>query len=175
MRVSTATKTVDLVGATACELLTPGEVDDLTARLGPDPLRDDADVEMSWAALQRKRVGVGRALLDQSVLSGVGNVYRAEVLFTHGIHPEVPSPEISRETWQSMWDQLRTWLQSGVRMGRIVTMDPDELGKPRSRMKRDEARYVYKVDACRRCGTPIRRWDLAGRWAYACESCQPRP
>ena len=175
MRVATTDRTVDLVGAITCELLTPGAVDDLTAGLGPDPLRDDADPERAWAALQRRRVGIGRALMDQAVLAGVGNVYRAEVLFTHGLHPEVPANQVDRATFDSMWEQLRTWLRSGVRMGRIVTMDPDELGKPRARMQREEARYVYKVDDCRRCGTPIRRWDLAGRWAYACETCQPRP
>lgn len=175
MRVATAGRTVDLVGAITCELLTPGEVDDLTADLGPDPLRDDADVDRAWEALQRKRVGIGRALLDQSVLAGVGNVYRAEILFTHGLHPEVPSPEVDRETFVSMWDQLREWLRWGVRTGRIVTTDPDEIGKPRGRMKKAEARYVYKQDHCKRCGTEIRRWDLAGRWAYACENCQPRP
>ena len=175
MRVSTRARTIDLVGATACELLTPGEVEAITERLGPDVLRDDADPEQAWAALQRKRVGIGRALLDQSVLAGVGNVYRAEVLFTHGLHPELPSPDVDRETFDSMWEQLRTWMRSGVRMGRIVTTDPEEIGKPRSRMKRHEAVYVYKRDVCKRCGTDIRRWDLAGRWAYACESCQPRP
>lgn len=175
MRVATAGRTVDLVGAITCELLTPGEVDDLTAGLGPDPLREDASVEPAWEALQRKRVGIGRALLDQSVLAGVGNVYRAEVLFTHGLHPEVPSPDVDRETFTSIWAQLRTWMRWGVRTGRIVTTDPDEIGRPRSRMTRAQALHVYKRDACRRCGTPIRRWDLAGRWAYACETCQPRP
>lgn len=175
MRVATAGRTVDLVGAITCELLTPGEVDDVTAGLGPDPLRDDAEVERAWSSLQRKRVGIGRALLDQSVLAGVGNVYRAEVLFTHGLHPEVPSPDVDRDTFLSMWAQLRAWLQWGVRTGRIVTTDPDEVGTSRGRMTRAESRYVYKQDTCRRCGTDIRRWDLAGRWAYACESCQPPP
>jgi len=175
MRVSTAAHTVDLVGATACELLDEGQVDALLDRLGPDPLRDDADPDRAWAALQRRRVGVGRALLDQAVLAGVGNVYRAEVLFTHGLHPEVPANEVSRATFDSMWEQLSTWLRSGVRMRRIVTTDPDEIGKPRSRMKRDERVYVYKQERCRRCGSEVRRWDLAGRWAYACETCQPRP
>jgi endonuclease-8 len=175
MRVATAGRTIDLVGAITCELLDPGEVDAVTAGLGPDPLRDDAVFEDAWTALQRKRVGIGRALLDQSVLAGVGNVYRAEVLFTHGLHPEVPSSDVDRATFRSMWDQLQQWLRLGVRMGRIVTTDPDEIGTPRSRMKRSESRYVYKQDVCRRCGSDIRRWDLAGRWAYACESCQVPP
>ena len=175
MRVSTRPRTVDLVGAIECELLTPGEVEAITERLGPDPIREDGDPDPAWEALQRKRVGIGRALLDQSVLSGVGNVYRAEVLFTHGIHPEVPSPTIDRETFDSIWSQLRTWMRRDVRSGRITTTDPDEVGVPRSRMKRGDRLYVYKQDTCRRCGTEIRRWDLNGRWAYACESCQPAP
>lgn len=175
MRVSTTAHTVDLVGAITCELLTPGEVDAVTAGLGPDPLHDDADPDDAWAALQRRRVGIGRALLDQAVLAGIGNVYRAEVLFAHGLHPEVPANQVDRETWQSMWDQLRTWLRHGVQTGRIVTTDPCEVGTPRSRMTREEARHVYRQEACKRCGTAIRRWDLAGRWAYACETCQPPP
>lgn len=175
MRVATAPRTVDLVGAITCELLDPGAVDDVTGGLGPDPLRDDADPDQAWAALQRKRVGIGRALLDQSVLAGVGNVYRAEVLFVHGIHPETPSPEITRDQFDAIWSTLAEWLPRGVSSGRIVTTDPDEVGTPRSRMTRAERLYVYKQDACKRCGTDIRRWDLAGRWGYACESCQPPP
>jgi endonuclease-8 len=175
MRVANGERAVDLVGATACELLTEDEALAITERLGPDVLRDDANPDLGWEALQRKRVGIGRALLDQSVLAGVGNVYRAEVLFVHGVHPEVPSPDISRATWDAMWGTLHDWLRLGVRMGRIVTTDPDEIGKPRSRMKRADSLYVYKQQRCRRCGTEIRRWDLSGRWSYACESCQPRP
>ncbi len=166
---------IDLVGATACELLDEPQVDAIVARLGPDPIRDDADPERAWAALQRRSVGIGRALMDQAVLAGVGNVYRAEVLFVHGLHPEVPAREVERATWDAMWATLVAWLRRGVKERRIVTMDPKELGKPRSRIRRAEATYVYHQAACRRCGTPVRRWDLAGRWAYACETCQPPP
>ncbi len=174
-RVTGNGQTVDLVGATACELLDPDQVDALTARLGPDPIRKDADPDRAFAALQRRSVSIGRALLDQRVLAGVGNVFRAEVLFVHGIHPETPARELPREQWDGIWGTLVTWLRRGVRSGRIVTMEPDELGKPRGRMRRDESTYVYRRDRCLRCATEIRRWDLGGRWAYACETCQPPP
>lgn len=174
-RLVTDAHCVDLTGATACELLTPDEVARITDRLGPDPLRKDADPERGWQALQRRSVGIGRALMDQSVLAGVGNVYRAEVLFVHGIHPEVPSKQITHEQWQSMWDTLVAWMRWGVRTNRIVTTDPAEVGRPRSRMRRHERVHVYRQEHCPRCGTPVRRWDLAGRWAYACESCQVPP
>ncbi len=166
---------IDLIGATACELLDEPQVDAIVARLGPDPIRDDADPERAWAALQRRSVNIGRALMDQAVLAGVGNVYRAEVLFVHGLHPDVASRDVDRETWDAMWATLVTWLRRGVKERRIITVDPKELGVPRSRIRRADATYVYHQAHCRRCGTAIRRYDLAGRWAYACETCQPPP
>ena len=174
-RVVGAERTVDLVGATACALLAPDEVDAIIARLGPDPIRKDAEPELAWNALQRRRIPIGQALMDQRVVSGIGNVYRAEVLFVHGIHPETPSNRITREQWDAMWGTLVPWLRRGVRERRIVTVDPKEAGKPRSRMTREEATYVYRSERCPRCDTEVRRFDLANRWAYACESCQPRP
>ncbi len=174
-RVANAVHTIDLIGATACELLDPARLEALTARLGPDPLRADADPDRAYAALQRRRVGVGRALLDQRVVAGVGNVYRAEVLLVHGVHPELPARELGRTRFDGIWDTLRDWMARGVRERRIVTVDRDELGLPPGRIARGGATYVYRQTHCRRCGTPVRRWDLAGRWAYACERCQPPP
>ena len=174
-RVQGREHVIDLVGATACELLDAVEVDAIVARLGPDPIRDDADPERAWAALQRRSVGIGRALMDQSVLAGVGNVYRAEVLYVHGLHPDVASRDVPRDVWDSMWSTLVVWLRRGVKERRIITVDPKELGVPRSRIRRADATYVYHQERCRRCGTEVRRYDLAGRWAYACETCQPAP
>jgi endonuclease-8 len=174
-RVMNGGTVIDLVGAVACELLNDSEVAAITARLGPDPIRRDADPERAWAALQRRKVAIGRALLDQRVLSGVGNVYRAEVLFVHGVHPELRANALPRETFDAMWGTLVEWLRRGVRQRRIITVDRAEIGRPRGALKRSEATYVYKRETCLRCGSPIRRWDLADRWAYACETCQPPP
>jgi endonuclease-8 len=174
-RVQGREHVIDLVGATACELLDAAEVEAIVARLGPDPIRDDADPERAWAALQRRSVGIGRALMDQSVLAGVGNVYRAEVLYVHGLHPDIASRDVPRDVWDSMWSTLVVWLRRGVKERRIITVDPKELGVPRSRIRRADATYVYHQQRCRRCGTDVRRYDLAGRWAYACETCQPPP
>jgi endonuclease VIII len=174
-RVANGGTVIDLVGATACELLTDTEVTAITDRLGPDPIRRDADPERAWAALQRRSVGIGRALLDQRVLAGVGNVYRAEVLFVHALHPELSADAVPRETWDSMWTTLVSWLRRGVRQRRIITVDRAEIGRPRGTIPRSEATYVYKRARCLRCATEIRRWELGDRWAYACETCQPPP
>ena len=74
----------DLRGPTACELITPEQRDTILARLGPDPLRADADPAPAWARISRSKMPIGALLMSQDVLSGIGNVYRAEVLFRAG-------------------------------------------------------------------------------------------
>jgi membrane protein DedA with SNARE-associated domain len=107
-----------------------GEVDAIVARLGPDPIRDDADPERAWAALQRRSVGIGRALMDQSVLAGVGNVYRAEVLFVHGLHPTSRRATSTARRGTRCGRRSSTWLRRGVKERRIITVDPKEVGVP---------------------------------------------
>ncbi|MBW8825114.1 MAG: Fpg/Nei family DNA glycosylase [Acidobacteria bacterium] len=155
MRIVGDDAAVDLVGATICELLDGGGKAAVLARLGPDPLRPDADPDRAWQSLRRRRIPVGQALLDQSVVAGVGNVYRAEALKAHGIHPLRQASSITEEEWRALWRTLVRLLRKGVREGRI------------------SGRTIYRLDACQTCGAPVRRWDLAGRWAYACETCQP--
>jgi len=154
MRVVGSAVAVDLIGPNTCELLTAEEVPRVVGRLGPDPLRSDADPSAAFAALQRRRIPIAQALLDQSVIAGVGNVFRAEALFTHKIDPLRPANTITRPEFDALWRTLRSLLRKGVREQRIST------------------RNVYRAEVCPDCGTPIRRWDLAGRWAYACPQCQ---
>ena len=172
LRLEGPARTVDLTGPTACELLDPAAVDHLLARLGPDPLRADADPEVAWTRLRRRKVGIGVALMDQAVFAGVGNVFRAEALFVLGIHPERPASTITRDEFDQLWSTLRSMLRQAMKDRRIITVAREELERPRSRLRRGEGRYVYRQERCRRCDREVRRWDLAGRWAYACESCQ---
>ncbi|MDQ6782568.1 MAG: Fpg/Nei family DNA glycosylase [Actinomycetota bacterium] len=158
----------DLTGPTACDLLDPSAVDAIVARLGPDPIRTDADPDLAWAKLSRRRGPVGVAIMDQSLIAGVGNVFRAEALYVQRIHPQRPALTLERDEWDALWATLVTMLRRGVRSQRIVTVNGDDPGVVDGR-----TRYVYKQEHCARCSTPIRRWDLAGRWAYACERCQP--
>ena len=172
MRIATVRWTVDLVGPTDCRAISDDEEAAIRARLGPDPIRPDADPEVAWARLSRRRIPVGQALLDQKVMAGVGNVYRAEALFVHGIHPDRPANTLTRAEFDALWATIVTMLRQGVKDARIITVDPAEFGRRRSSIKSKEAVFVYKQHACRRCTTPIDRWNLAGRWAYACPTCQ---
>lgn len=176
LRLASERAVVHLSGPTACELIEEDELAALLARLGPDPLRlHDADPERAWAALQRRRSPVGQALLDQAVVAGVGNVYRAEVLFRAGVHPDRPAHEIDRAEFAALWDDLVALLRLGERSGRIVTVEPAHVGAATRAQVPDDARvYVYRRAgaACRICHTTIVAWPLGGRTVSACPSCQ---
>ena len=162
----------DLRGATACEVIDPAGKAALQSRLGPDPLRRDADPDRAQARIARSRVAVGALLMDQAVLSGIGNVYRAEVLFRAGVDPYLPGRDLRRASWHGIWTDLEVLLRDGVRRGRIVTTAPDDRHR---RVARDEAHYVYRRTGlpCRRCGTPVRTAVLVARNLYWCPVCQP--
>ena len=169
LRLVGPTVTWDLVGPTRCELLTLAGLRALEARIGADPLAANGNGESFLAALSRTRRPIGAVLLDQRVVSGIGNVYRAELLFLAGIHPLTPARSLPRSTCDSLWEASRALLARGVRERRIVTVPHEGPGRPR----RGEALYVYKRRRCRACGGAIRRIPLGGRPIYACETCQP--
>ena len=175
LELRTGDLTLRLAGPTACDLIDPPEEAALRARLGPDPMRRGADGEEVWQALQRRTTPIGAALLDQSVVAGVGNVYRAEVLFVCGIAPERPARDLEREEFDCVWTNLLRMLRDGVRDGKIITVNPAELGITKRRMTLEDWRYVYRRTGlpCRRCGTPIVQWELGARQMYACPVCQP--
>jgi endonuclease VIII len=164
----------DLRGPTACEVLAAPEVDGILARLGPDPLRPRADGARAHRRIAGSRTAIGALLMDQSVLAGVGNVYRAELLFRHGISPFRPGRAVDAELWARMWADLVTLMRAGVRMGRIVTTRPEDRTRRRGAVQRDDAYYVYRRTGlpCRVCGTEIRTEVMVGRNLYWCPVCQ---
>jgi endonuclease VIII len=169
----------DLRGATACELLDLQQRDRVLDRLGPDPLRGDADWTRAWERVRRSKAPVGGLLMDQTVLAGVGNVYRAEVLFRHRLHPLRPGGTLRRSQFESMWQDLVVLMREGVRTGRIDTVHldhtPEAMGRPPRVDDHGGEVYVYRRQGlpCYRCGTRIRSEVLAGRNLFWCPRCQP--
>lgn len=165
----------DLRGPTACEILTPPEVDALVARLGPDPLRADADPGRAWDRIRRSRRSIGSLLMDQRVVAGVGNVYRAEVLFRHGISPARPGTEITAQQWSALWNDLVALMRVGVRRGKMHVVRPEhDHGAPSYAPDRPRT-YVYRRagEPCRRCAAAVRHSVLEGRNLFWCAQCQP--
>jgi endonuclease VIII len=174
LRMASQHAAVDLVGATTRELIDADRERQILDRLGPDVLASDPDPERAWERLSRRAIPIGAALLDQHILSGVGNVYRAEALFVTGIHPARPAHSLSRAEFDRLWHTLGAMLRQGVEDRRIITVHASERAiTDVETVAPEDAFYVYQQQHCRRCGTEIRAWPLGPRRAYACERCQP--
>ena len=177
LRLTAAPITIDLVGPPTCELISDEERLAVLARLGPDPLRKDADPDAAWAAIARRpKRAIGDALLDQRVVAGPGNIYRTEALYLTGVHPLRPSGRVSREKWFEIWDALRALMRRGVREG-TITVARGEPAHPRGASELtgdDDDFYVYGRTVCRRCGSKVREFPLSGRRMFSCPTCQPR-
>jgi endonuclease-8 len=176
LRLATREVATDLIGPPTCELIPEFERRKLLARLGPDPLRRDFDPDRARGELVRRpRRTIGDALLDQRVLAGVGNIYRAEALFLTGIHPKRKSSSLSDEEWERLWKTVRALMRRGVVRGRIRTIERGEPpAHPLAGRGPDDAFYVYQQGVCRRCGSPIEEFPMSARRMFACPRCQPQ-
>ncbi|MEU4832204.1 DNA-formamidopyrimidine glycosylase family protein [Streptosporangium sp. NPDC023615] len=178
LRLSGDEEYADLRGPNTCELLDPAGRKELHARLGPDPLRADADPELAWRRIGRSRASIGILLMDQSVVAGVGNIYRAEALFRQGIDPSRPGRDLTRARWEAVWADLVSLMADGVRVGHIDTVRPEHTPEAMGRPPRVDGHggevYVYRRSGmpCHLCGTEIRTEVLTGRNLFWCPSCQ---
>ncbi|MCX4663872.1 Fpg/Nei family DNA glycosylase [Streptomyces uncialis] len=178
LRLATADAYADLRGPTTCALITDGEKRAIHDRLGPDPLRDD-DPGPAWTRISRSRVTVAALLMDQKIVAGVGNVYRAEVLFRHGIDPYRTGRDLDRAEWDAVWADLVDLMREGVRNNRIDTVRPEHLPEAMGRPPRVDDHggevYVYRRanQPCHICGGEIRTAGLAARNLFWCPTCQP--
>lgn len=169
----------DLTGPMVCALIDPDDLAAITDPLGPDPLRAKGKLaqqsrEEFVEGLGRKRIGLSAALLDQKVIAGIGNVFRSEFCYLAGIHPETPANELSAEQANELWDTAVAQLRQGVKLNRITTRRPEEVGTSAGKISGDDRLYVYKRDGqpCHRCGDEIRLTEIAKRKAWYCPTCQ---
>lgn len=194
LRITGARGLADLTGPTACEVLDAGGRRAVLDRLGPDPLRPDPEGRERRRfveAVRRSRTTIGALLMNQRVVAGIGNIYRAELLFRARLDPLVPGRDLSAGMLEEMWEDLVALMAYGARTGRIVTTQPEhrELeariiersrgsrqngdGDPGA-VARERSFYVYHRQTlpCRLCGTEIRSADLAARTVFWCPRCQ---
>jgi endonuclease-8 len=182
LRLSTPEHVGDLRGPNLCAVVTPEQVQAVTSRLGPDPLRPDADPELAWRRVSRSGRTIAELLMDQSVVAGVGNVYRCEVLFRQRVDPFRPGREVRRRTWDAVWADLVDLMPLGVATGRIVTV-AEQVAQVKVDLARGEldpleerTSLVYRRagEPCRVCGSRVRTRVVAGRNLFWCGRCQRR-
>lgn len=172
VRLVSARGWADLRGPTACEVITGAEEKAARAKLGPDPLQACSDGLAFAHRIMSSITPVGTQLMNQAVIAGIGNIYRAEVLFLQGINPWRPGKQLRDDEAAGIWAETVRLMKDGVRDGRIVTTTAEARnGRPR----RSAPHYVYKRTGqpCRRCGTPILIAQMAARNVYWCPGCQP--
>ncbi|MEV8272600.1 DNA-formamidopyrimidine glycosylase family protein [Microbacterium sp. NPDC077184] len=177
LRLLTERTCADLRGPTACQIQDPDEVLASIAKLGPDPLvGDPREGEDRFVAVaSRKPTAIGLVLMDQAVVSGIGNVYRAELLFRARLNPHTPARDVPVELLRELWRDWVRLLAIGVETGQMMTMDdlsPED--HRRAMAHRDDRHWVYHRAGlpCRVCGTNVVAEEAAGRKLYWCPSCQ---
>jgi endonuclease VIII len=174
MRMVGAEYGTDLRGPTVCEVIDEAQIADVVSRLGPDPLRRDADPTWAWGRITNSRRPIGALLMDQTVIAGVGNVYRSELLFRHGIDPYRPGRAIHEAEFGAAWTDLVALMKVGLRRGKIIAVRPEHDHGPPSYLPGRPRTYVYRRagDPCRVCATTIRTAELEGRNVFWCTECQ---
>ena len=173
VRILTENAVADLRGPTACEVLTAEEVVAAIAKLGPDPQVDDGPIaEQRFVdAVLKKPTPIALLLMDQAVVSGIGNVYRAELLFRARLSPFTPGKLVPEETVRALWRDWDHLLAVGVLTGQMLTMDDlDDDDYRKALASRDDRHWVYHRTGlpCRVCGTSILMEELGGRKLYWC-------
>lgn len=180
LRITDGVTAADLRGPQWCRMITPDERASVIAASGPDPLRPDADPARGYARLKRSGRPVAALLMDQRIAAGVGNIFRAEVLYRHRLNPLIPGREVDPRTWQVVWDDLVALMEQAVERGRIDTVrdehSPEAQGRPTRVDRHGGEVYVYRRvgQPCLVCGTAIRVSTLEGRNLYWCPRCQRR-
>jgi endonuclease-8 len=181
VRLLTDTAVADLRGPTACEILDAAQVAAVIAKAGPDPLLETtpkarrAAEDRFTQAVRKKQTPIGLLLMDQSVVSGIGNVYRAELLFRARLNPHTPGKLVPEDTVRQLWKDWTKLLTIGVETGQMMTMDRlSKADYAKALAKRDDRHWVYKREGlpCRICETNIIVEIMGGRKLYWCPKDQ---
>ncbi|WP_067125376.1 bifunctional DNA-formamidopyrimidine glycosylase/DNA-(apurinic or apyrimidinic site) lyase [Microtetraspora malaysiensis] len=146
------------------------------AHIAPDPFEDVFDEAEFAARLRRRRTGIKRALLDQSLISGVGNIYADEALWRARLHWARPTESLSTKKIAELLGAARAVMGEALDEGgtSFDSLYVDVNGES-GYFDRSLAVYGRRDEPCRRCGTPIRREAFMNRSSYSCPRCQPRP
>src|SRR5690606_17008509 len=151
-------------------------VPSVITHIARDPLDPAFDDDAFAAALRRRRTGLKRALLDQSLVSGIGNIYADEALWMSRLHWARPTETLRRPQVDALLAAVREVMvaalaQGGTSFDSLYVNVNGESGY----FERSLNAYGRRDRPCARCGTPIRRETFMNRSSYSCPRCQPKP
>lgn len=146
------------------------------AHIAPDPLEPAFDRDAVVRRARASASGIKRVLLNQSVVSGIGNIYADEALWRAGVHGERPASALTRSRVAAVLDHAADVMREALGQGG-TSFDAlyVNVNGASGYFDRSLAAYGQAGRPCRRCGTPIRREQFMNRSSYSCPRCQPRP
>jgi endonuclease-8 len=164
---------VELRGPMDCTVYSQEMWEKLLKRLGPDPLNGDAP-EKFIEKVKKSKKAIGELLMDQSVAAGIGNIFRAELLYRARLNPFLPGKEVEERTLRSIWKDAGALMKAAMVDRRIVTTKPSDRPHKKGPVLKEEAHYVYRRQghACFVSGTKILTKVMAGRNLFWCPVCQ---
>ncbi|TWU03325.1 Fpg/Nei family DNA glycosylase [Neorhodopirellula pilleata] len=171
MRWIGSAQTLDLRGPTQCRVIDHETQTEICEKLGPDPLSGGKKSDV-FAKVSASGKPIGGLLLDQTILAGVGNIFRAEILFEIGMDPKLPGNEIDPSRFNDLWKSMTKMMRVSLKHGRIISVTSKEAGKPLTQLGNDERFRVYGKTHCPRCNGKISQDKIASRKMYFCERCQ---
>ncbi|HLH33045.1 MAG TPA: DNA-formamidopyrimidine glycosylase family protein [Alloacidobacterium sp.] len=176
LRIYTKSDWIELRGGTDTSIFSNAKWESLLRRLGPDPLIPGSDPKPAFEKIAKRSTPIGALLMDQSVMAGIGNIYRAELLYRAKVHPLQPGRDVERAVLKGIWNDAKKLMGTGMRDTRYITTRPKDRPHKNGPVHEDEARYVYRRHGkpCFVCGTKIQRAELAGRTVYWCPECQKK-
>ncbi len=141
-----------------------------------DPLDPAFDDEAFVAGVRRRRTELKRALLDQTLVSGIGNIYADEALWRARLHGNRPTDKLSPKAAVDLLGHCRAVMGEALRAGgtSFDALYVDVNGES-GYFERSLNVYGREGEPCRRCGAPIRREAFMNRSSFSCPRCQPRP
>jgi endonuclease-8 len=175
LRMSNKTDWLELRGPTDCSIFSDEDWEKLAARIGPDPLNADADPQIVYETIAKKKTHIGALLMDQKIVSGIGNIYRAELLYRARLHPDRPGKDVPAEMLKRIWQDAVVLMKDGMKDRRMVTTLAKDRPHRTGKALDEETHYVYRRQGkpCRVCATEIESKPMAGRTVYWCPVCQP--
>ncbi|GAA2543995.1 bifunctional DNA-formamidopyrimidine glycosylase/DNA-(apurinic or apyrimidinic site) lyase [Pseudonocardia hydrocarbonoxydans] len=154
----------------------PDRLPEPVAHIARDPMDPAFDLDAAVAGIRRRRTGLKRALLDQTVVSGIGNIYADEALWRARLHGERPTERLTRAQGRAVLTAAAEVMDAALLAGG-TSFDAlyVNVNGASGYFDRSLDAYGQADRPCRRCGTPIRRESFMNRSSFSCPRCQPRP
>jgi endonuclease VIII len=165
---------VELRGPMDCTVYTQAQWDKLLDRLGPDPLNGDKP-DKAFAKIAKSKKPIAALLMEQDVFAGIGNIFRAELLFRARQNPFTLGKDVPIEVLKKLWKDAGPLMRAGMVDRRIVTTLPKDRPHKTGQALKEEAHYVYRRQGkpCWICGTKVMKMEgFAGRNLFWCPVCQ---